>query len=96
MEQNKKAAEKRRCPGAAAVQCHGEQHEEPVVSRISTQQRTEEAANTTSKRESKSDHQKKFNLGQREAAQEKEKDAELRHMGNYQRGPSRSRPAKKR
>jgi hypothetical protein len=31
----------------------------------------------TSKRESKSDHQKKFNLGQREAAQEKQKDTEL-------------------
>ncbi len=66
---------------AAAVQCHSERHEEPIASSIGPQQRTQEARNMTSNRESKSEHQKKFNLGQRQAAQEKEKDAELRHMG---------------
>jgi hypothetical protein len=68
----------------AAVQCHGERHEE----------RTEEAGNTTSKRESKSE--KKFNLGQREAAQEKQKDTELRHMGELSKRAEQEQTGKKR
>ena len=49
-----------------------------------------------SKRESKSDHEKKFNLGQREAAQEKQKDTELRHMGELSKRAEQEQTGKKR
>src|SRR5262249_46281923 len=40
-----------------------------------------EASNMTSKQQSTSGREKKFNLGQLEASQEKQKDEDLRHMG---------------